>query len=121
MRRPLSLFVVGVALIGVTITHAATAIYRFDYTQLPTAPASTFHVLKQELCTGPIMTITAAAVQLTGSFTQDITDITLKTNTDYCVSIIAATAAGLESAPSNTVRFQLQETPSVPMNLRIAR
>ena len=93
--------------------HAATVTLTWDYVQGSDA-ATSFALYRQESCSGNAQRIEVPiSVQTytdTGPFL---------TNIMYCYTVTAVDAAGLESAPSNTVMFQMQEErPQAPFNVR---
>lgn len=73
-----------------------------------------FNMYRSEGCTNDYTKLNSVMIPRS-SLVYDDPGVTL--GRDYCYRVTAQSALGMESKPSNTVRFSLQE-PSPPQNLR---
>ena len=95
-------------LCDVTLTHAVSVTLAWDY-----GPASvSFIVYRQDGCAGSFVGRGAVAYPML-----TYVDATILVGNLYCWYVTAQDVSGLESIPSNTVRFQLLQ-PAQPQNLR---
>ena len=96
-----------------SVAQAVTVDLAWDYDYTTSNP-SKFIVYRQEGCTGAAIGFDVVVP------TQTFSDVgPFISGTTYCYVVTAANDAGLESAPSNTVAFQVpEERPEAPSNLR---
>ena len=98
-------------LCNVTLAHAVSVTLAWDYTQ-GTDPAVSFVVYRQNWSIGAFEGHGAIAYPML-----TYVDATVLVGNLYCWYVTAQDVSGLESTPSNTVRFQLLQ-PAQPQNLR---
>ena len=115
MRWPRSLILSSLLLLCPLAVSAATIQLAWDYTQGVT-PAVGFQMYRQEACAGPFVKLNATSIPLA---TLTYLDGTVIAGRLYCWQVTAHDSAGLESAPSNVLQFQIPAPlPAAPRNLR---